>query len=105
MIKFNPETERLVVRGLEAPVVIPIPPEVLAIKLIEPTDSEIERGMPFETRVARARELTMLTGFPIDIQIDIWGWGAENTHKLRRLYGVKSVYDMEKSVQIMTAPY
>ncbi len=103
MIKFNPSTERLIVRGLEPATLVTIPQAVLDIKLIDPTDDEIERQAPFESRIARAREVSMLTGFPIDIQTDIWGWDAVETHKSRRRYGVRSVYDMERSVQLLTS--
>jgi hypothetical protein len=37
-------------------------------------------------------------------QIDVWGWGAENTMRLRRLYGKTTVPDAFGTIQILVPP-
>jgi hypothetical protein len=71
---FNPNTEKAV-QTPTGPQRIPIPPEVFALRTLEPTDAE-----------------------------DVWGWDACKTYKLRRLYGVQSVADVAGAVQILTPP-
>lgn len=101
-MKYNPETERMFITP-EGTVTQPIPAAILMIKFIEPTDAEMEKGQPFEGRIARARELAQATGFPIDVPVDVWGWGATNTHKLRKLYGYTTTPDLTGSVRIVVA--
>ena len=99
---FDPETERAYA-GPEGPARVKVSPQVLLLRTMEPTDGEIERGVPFESRIVRARELAA-NGHIIDVPIDVWGWGAAKTYKLRRMYGVASVQDVSGQVRILTPP-
>lgn len=99
---FNPETERAYV-GPDGPTRVKISAAVLLLRTMEPTDAEVERGEAFASRVKRATELSA-NGHVIDTQIDVWGWGAENTMKLRRMYGYDSVPDATGRVQILVSP-
>lgn len=99
---FDPETERAY-EGPDGPFRVKVAPQVLMIRTMEPTDAEIETGKVFESRINRAKELAA-NGHVIDVQIDVWGWGAANTYKLRRMYGVSSVPDVSGAQRIMTPP-
>ena len=66
--------------------IVDIPKSVLLIPYIEPT----EDSDPFAGRIARAKHLAA-KGAVIDVQIDIWGWGPENTMRLRRMYSKTEV--------------
>jgi hypothetical protein len=99
---FDPETERAY-QGPDGPARVKVAPAVVLLRTIEPTDSEMERGVPFEGRIARAKELAA-NGHIVDVQIDVWGWGAANTYKLRRMYGYSSVADVSGTVRILTLP-
>ena len=78
---FDPSKQRAVRIGGETKIV-DISPAVLAIPYIEPTEDDD----PLAGRITRARYLAS-KGAVIDTQVDIWGWGAVNTHRLRREYG------------------
>lgn len=99
---FNPETERAFV-GPEGYQRVRVAAEVLALRMMEPTDQDMERGDAFASRKERARELAG-RGHVIDTQIDVWGWGAEKTMALRRMYGYKSVPDASGAIQILVPP-
>ena len=79
--------------------IIDIPSTVLAIQFIEPTEDH----NPFAGRIARAKQLAA-KGAVIDTQVDIWGWGAKNTHRLRREYGNLEVPAAFGDAVILTAP-
>lgn len=89
MSEFNPKTQRKV-RGPNGIEVVDIDPRLFLIPLIEPTDAEMERNTPFETRIIRAKELAD-EGVIVDLQTDVWGWGIENTNRLRKMFGYKEV--------------
>lgn len=99
---FDPVKQRAYV-GPGGPVIVDVAAPVLALRYIEPTDAEMERGVPFETRIERAKELAA-NGHVVDTQIDVWGWGAENTMRLRRMYGYASVPDASGSIRILVPP-
>ena len=99
MKKFNPATHRGFLAEDGNIVVVPIAEEVLALPKMEPA----EFGDPFAPRVELAKQLSAL-GHVIDAQIDVWGWGAENTMRLRRLYGYSQVPDAFGTVQILVPP-
>lgn len=96
---FDPAKHRAYLDASGKAVFTEIPQEVRNIAFIEPTES----ADPFEDRVARAKQLAA-KGIVIDTQIDIWGWGAENTMRLRRLYGKSTVPDAFDTVQILVPP-
>lgn len=96
---FNPETQRAYLDANGNAVFMTIPREVKEIAYIEPS----EGADPFEGRVRRATELAV-KGIVIDVQIDVWGWGAENTMRLRRMYGKVTVPDAFGKVQILVPP-
>jgi hypothetical protein len=96
---FNPAKHRAYLDASGKAVFTEIPREVTEIAFIEPS----EGADPFEARVARAKKLAE-QGIVIDAQIDIWGWGAENTMRLRRLYGKATVPDAFGTVQILVPP-
>ena len=79
--------------------IVDIAPAVLAIPYIEPTEDED----PFAGRIARAKVLAS-KGHVIDTQVDVWGWGAVNTHRLRREYGKTEVPAAFGDAVILTAP-
>jgi len=95
--KFSPATHRGYIDETGGLTVRPIALEVLAIPMIEPAES----GEPLQPRIDRAKELSAL-GHVIDTQIDIWGWGGENTMRLRRLYGCRDVADPFSGTRIIT---
>ena len=96
---FNPSTHRAYIGPDGRPVISEIPAEVRMIPFMEPS----EGADPFAGRKERAKELAAM-GHVIDAQIDVWGWGAENTMRLRRLYGKTSVPDAFGTVQILVPP-
>jgi len=95
---FDPSKQRAVRIGGETKIV-DISPAVLAIPYIEPAEDED----PFAGRIARAKYLAS-KGAVIDTQVDIWGWGAVNTHRLRREYGKAEVPAAFGDASILTAP-
>jgi hypothetical protein len=96
---FDPSKQRAYLDVNGKPVFVNIPKEVREIAYMEPS----EGGDPFAARNERARELAQ-QGHVIDTQIDVWGWGAENTMRLRRMYGYKTVPDALGQVQILVSP-
>jgi hypothetical protein len=96
---FNPATHRVHIGTDGKPVLAEIPQAVRDIAFIEPS----EGADPFAARIERAKELAA-KGHVIDTQIDVWGWGAENTMRLRRLYGKTSVPDAFGVLQILVPP-
>lgn len=76
-----------------------IPKAVLDIAYIEPSEGDD----PFAARIERAKQLAS-QGHVIDSQIDVWGWGADNTMRLRRLYGKTQVPDAFGTIQILVPP-
>ena len=99
---FDPETERAYM-GPTGPVRAKVAPAVLLLRTMEATEEEMEAGDPFKRRKARAVELSA-SGHVIDTPIDVWGWGAAGTMKLRRMYGNSSVPDATGRVQILVPP-
>jgi hypothetical protein len=99
---FDPETERAY-QGPDGPVRVKTHPAVALLRTMEPTDAEVESGKVFDSRIARAKELAA-NGHIVDVQIDVWGWGAANTYRLRRMYGASSVADVSGIVRILTPP-
>ena len=95
---FDPSRQRAIRIGGETKIV-DIAPAVLAIPYIEPTEDED----PFVGRIARAKVLAA-KGHVIDTQVDVWGWGAVNTHRLRREYGKTEVPAAFGDAVILTAP-
>ena len=95
---FDPSKQRAIRIGGETKIV-DIAPAVLAIPYIEPTEDED----PFAGRIARAKQLAA-KGHVIDTQVDVWGWGAVNTHRLRREYGKLEVPAAFGDAVILTAP-
>lgn len=71
---FNPRTERAVM-GPDGPGIIPIPEELVNL-----------RKLRYEDRMNLGRFLAF-QGFPVDVQIDIWGWDPVKTMRLRAGYG------------------
>ena len=99
---FDPETERAYI-GPAGPVRVTVAAAVRMLRTMEPTDEDMDRGDAFGTRKERAVELAA-AGHVIDTQIDVWGWGAANTYKLRRIYGYQSVLAAVGNVRILTPP-
>ena len=96
---FNPATHRAHLGKDGTPIIEPIPQAVRMIAYIEPS----EGADPFAARVERAKDLAA-QGHVIDAQIDVWGWGAENTMRLRRLYGKTQVPDAFGTTMILVPP-
>lgn len=96
---FDPAKHRAYLGPNGDPVFIDIPQEVRDIAFIEPS----EGADPFAGRIERAKELAN-RGHVIDVQIDVWSWGAENTMRLRRLYGKTQVPDAFGTIQILVPP-
>jgi len=96
---FNPAKHRAYLDANGKAVFTEIPREEIEIAFIEPA----EGGDPFAPRIERAKQLAA-QGCVIDPQIDVWGWGAENTMRLRRLYGKMQVPDAFGTVQILVPP-
>lgn len=96
---FDPSKHRAFIGADGNPVFADIPQAVREIAYIEPS----EGADPFAGRVERAKELAA-KGHVIDVQIDVWGWGAENTMRLRRLYGKTQVPDALGLTQILVPP-
>jgi len=96
---FNPATHRVHIGQDGKPVLATIPAEVRMIAMMEPT----EGADPFAGRIERANELAA-QGHVIDVPIDVWGWGAENTMRLRRMYGKISVPDALGLIRILVPP-
>ena len=96
---FNPQTHRAYLAQDGQPVIAEIPPEVRMIATIEPT----EGADPFAGRKERAKELAGM-GHVIDAQVDVWGWGAENTMRLRRMHGLRQVPDAFGVTFILVPP-
>lgn len=96
---FDPAKQRAFLDANGKPVFVDIPQQVRDIALMEPA----EGGDPFAPRIERAKELAA-QGYVIDTQIDVWGWGAENTMRLRRLYGKTQVPDALGMTQILVPP-
>jgi hypothetical protein len=96
---FNPAKHRAYLDNNGKAVFTDIPKEVAEIAFIEPS----EGADPFAGRIERAKQLAG-QGFVIDTQIDVWGWGAENTMRLRRLYGKTQVPDAFGNIQILVPP-
>ncbi len=96
---FNPAKHRAYLDTNGKAVFTEIPKEVSEIAYIEPS----EGADPFAARIERAKQLAG-KGHVIDAQIDVWGWGAENTMRLRRLYGKSQVPDAFGTVQILVPP-
>lgn len=100
---FNPVTEKMVQYPDGTTKRIPTPAAVQVLRMMEPTEAEMEADQVFASRIARARQLAAM-GEIVDTQIDVWGWGAANTYKLRRTYGKMSVPDVAGMVMILTPP-
>jgi len=96
---FDPAKQRAYLDSNGKAVFMAIPREVMEIAYIEPT----EGADPFAGRIERAKQLAA-KGIVIDAQIDVWGWGAENTMRLRRLYGKSMVPDAFGTIQILVPP-
>jgi len=96
---FDPAKQRAYLDSNGKAVFMAIPREVTEIAYIEPT----EGADPFADRIERAKQLAA-KGIVIDAQIDVWGWGAENTMRLRRLYGKTTVPDAFGTIQILVPP-
>lgn len=96
---FDPAKHRAYLDSTGKAVFTVIPKEVSEIAYIEPT----EGADPFAGRIERAKQLAA-KGTVIDTQIDVWGWGAENTMRLRRLYGKTTVPDAFGTIQILVPP-
>ena len=96
---FDPAKQRAYLDATGKAVFMVIPKEVTEIAYIEPN----EGGDPFANRIERAKQLAA-KGIVIDAQIDVWGWGAENTMRLRRMYGKTSVPDAFGTIQILVPP-
>jgi len=96
---FDPAKHRAYLDSNGKAVFTVIPREVVEIAYIEPT----EGADPFAGRIERAKQLAA-NGIVIDAQIDVWGWGAENTMRLRRLYGKTMVPDAFGTIQILVPP-
>jgi hypothetical protein len=96
---FDPSKQRVHLDADGKPILADIPPEVRMIAFIEPS----EGADPFAARKERAKELAS-KGHVIDAQIDVWGWGAENTMRLRRLYGHRQVPDAFGTTFILVPP-
>jgi hypothetical protein len=84
-------------KGSTKVVVAKIPQAVLNIAMIEPDEGG---GDPF---ASRARVATRLAGqgHVIDAPVDVWGWGAANTHKLRTIYGREFTPDITGNYEIL----
>ncbi len=96
---FDPAKHRAYLDANGRVIFSEIPQAVKDIAFIEPS----EGADPFAGRMERAKELAA-KGWIIDAQIDVWGWGAENTMRLRRLYGKTQVPDAFGTVQILVPP-
>lgn len=96
---FNPAKQRAYLDASGKVVLVDIDKAVLELAYMEPS----EGGDPFANRVEAAKVLAS-RGHVIDAQIDVWGWGAENTMRLRRLYGKKMVPDAFGTTQILVPP-
>ena len=96
---FDVEKQRAIRTPDGVVAIIDIPATVLAIPFIEPS----EGADPFAGRIERAKRLAA-KGAVIDTQVDIWGWGAKNTHRLRREYGNFEVPAAFGDAVILTAP-
>ena len=96
---FDVEKQRAIRTPDGVVTIIDIPATVLAIPFIEPTEDE----EPLAGRIVRAKQLAA-KGAVIDTQVDIWGWGAKNTHRLRREYGKLEVPAAFGDAVILTAP-
>ena len=97
--EFNPVNDRAYIDADDKPVFVKIDQAVKDIAYIEPT----EGADPFAGRIERAKQLAA-QGHVIDAQIDVWSWGAENTMRLRRLYGKTTVPDAFGTIQILVPP-
>jgi len=95
---FDPAKQRAVSQNGKT-FIQTIAPEVLAIPMIEPN----EEGDPFADRSARANQLAA-KGHVIDAQVDVWGWGAVKTMRLRRMYGKTEVPDAFGTCSILVPP-
>jgi len=96
---FNPANQRVYLDVSGKAVLVNIAKEVKELAYMEPA----EGGDPFANR-AEAAKLLAAKGHVIDAQIDVWGWGAENTMRLRRVYGKKTVPDAFGTTQILVSP-
>jgi hypothetical protein len=96
---FDPAKQRAYIGPFGEVVVADIPQAVREIQYIEPS----EGADPFAGRVERAKQLAA-QGHVIDAQIDVWGWGAENTMRLRRMYGKTMVPDAFGVTFILVPP-
>ncbi len=96
---FDVEKQRAVRTPDGVVTIIDISPAVLAIPYIEPTEDHD----PFAGRIACGKQLAA-KGAVIDTQVDIYGWGAKNTHRLRRQYGKFEVPAAFGDAVILTAP-
>ena len=100
---FDPIKERVYSKGSGEPKRIQIPERVLALRDMVPTDEEMACNDAFGSRNRLAVEYA-LEGDIIDTQIDVWGWGAENTYDQRRGYGYYTVPDCIGRSLIHTMP-
>jgi hypothetical protein len=96
---FDENKQRAYVDARGVTRVYNIAPEVAILAFLEPT----EGGDPFAERAERARQLSA-AGHVIDAQVDVWGWGAVNTNRLRRMYGKTHVPDAMGKLQILVPP-
>lgn len=96
---FNVATHRAYRKiGLSKVTVVKIPQAVLNIAMMEPDETG---GDPFASRATVARRLAA-QGHVIDVPVDVWGWGPQNTHNLRSNYGKTSVPDLTGEYEILT---
>jgi hypothetical protein len=100
---FDPITERVYSASGAEPQRIKIPERVIALRDIVPTDEEVEAGDTYGSRNKLAVQYAM-EGDIVDTQIDVWGWGAENTYASRRGYGYETVPDCLGKYRIHTMP-
>lgn len=82
---------------------ITIPQRVLELRDIAPTDEEMAANNPYGTRQMLATQYAA-EGDIVDPQIDVWGWGAENTYEDRRRYKYTSTPDIFGRNRIYVPP-
>jgi hypothetical protein len=100
---FDPVHERVYAGADGAKCRITIPPEVLALRDMVPTDEEVASGNTFTSRQQKAVELAG-QGHVVDTQIDVYAWGPELTYDDRRDYGYTAVPDCMGKLRIYTPP-
>lgn len=75
--EFNARTQRAYVDFGRQFTIVDVPQAVKDLQNIEDLNA----------RVAAANSIAVTTFFPIDVQVDVWGWDPIKTYNLRRAYG------------------